>query len=257
MSPDWSPDWSPLARELARWRHDGLILPLWWRDDDAIRATPALDRLSDLATRAGVPVHLAIIPAHARPCLAEALADRPHLIPLVHGWAHDDHAAPGDKKAEFGESRPLQARLADARRGLNRLTALLPRPPARVFVPPWNRIGPDMAAALPPLGFAALSTFTPRRAPWAAPGLAQINTHLDPIDWRGTRSLADPQALIAQVARQLADRRTGLADNDEPYGLPTHHLVHDAAIWDFTEKLLDHLRAGPVRLWSACQDLPS
>ena len=60
-----------------------------------------------------------------------------------------------------------------------------------------------------------------------------------------------------QVARQLADRRTGLADNGEPYGLLTHHLVHDAAIWDFTEKLLDHLRAGPVRLWSACQDLPS
>lgn len=252
-----NPDWTPLTRELDLWRANGLTLPIWWRDDDATAPTPALDRLSDLAAGAGLPVHLAIIPARARPGLAEWLATRSHMIPLVHGWAHENHAPQSEKKAEFAASRPLAARRADAARGLARLTALLRRPPAPVFVPPWNRIGADLAAALPGLGFAALSTFGPRTAPLAATGLAQINTHLDPVDWRGTRSLADPATLIAQIAGQLADRREGRADNGEPYGLLTHHLVHDAAIWDFTAELLGHFSRAPLRPWSAYRDLPT
>ena len=60
-----------------------------------------------------------------------------------------------------------------------------------VFVPPWNRIAPALLPRLRALGFRGLSTFrrSPRRAQ-PAPGLAQINTHLDPIDWRGGRGLA-------------------------------------------------------------------
>lgn len=245
-------DWDPLQQELRLWRDQGLTLPLWWRDDDAISQTPALDQLTALSTRLGLPVHLAIIPSLADDSLTEAIATAPSLIPVVHGWAHRNHAPAGTKKAEFGAHRPLDAMRAECAEGLRRLDGKFGTV-ARLFVPPWNRITPDLFPVLAQLGYGALSTFTPRTSPLAAPGLAQINTHLDPIDWRGTRSLAEPQNLIAQVVQQLADRRTGQADASEPYGILTHHLVHDPAIWSFTENLLHHLLTGPVTLWTADQ----
>lgn len=249
-----TPDWTPLTRELALWRAEGLTLPLWWRDDDAIAPSPALDRLQALSDRTGLPVHLAVIPKAATPALADLIRSAPNLIPLVHGWQHRSHAEPGDKKAEFPASRPLEDRLADARAARARLTELLGRPPVPVLVPPWNRIGADMAAALPALGYAGLSTFGPRTAPDAAPGLAQVNTHLDPIFWRGTRSLVDPDTLITRIAADLAARRSGGADNAEPYGLLTHHLVHDAPIWEFTAEVLARLGDGPISHWSAAEE---
>ena len=36
---------------LTRWRDEGRTLPIWWRDDDAIAPTPALERLLALAER--------------------------------------------------------------------------------------------------------------------------------------------------------------------------------------------------------------
>mgnify|MGYP000049774998 CR=1 FL=1 len=243
-------DWQALDTELALWRDAGLTLPLWWRDDDAVQDTAALDRLGALSSRHGLPVHLAIIPAGAQPGLAAPL--RAHrMTPLVHGWAHANHAPAGEKKSEFRPHRPLTERIAEARRGMARLTELLDMAPAPLFVPPWNRIGADMAAALPEAGFAALSTFGPRSAPEVAPGVLAVNTHLDPIDWHGTRSLRPSADLLAQFVADLGARRAGRHDNGEPYGLLTHHLVHDEAIWGFVDALLTRLMAGPVTPWSA------
>merc|ERR1711969_541138 len=104
---------------------------------------------------------------------------------------------------------------------------------------------------LPEQRFSTISTFTPRKDAEAAPGLRRINTHLDPIDWRGSRSLVAPDRLIAQFAADLADRREGRADAAEPYGLLTHHLVHDAAIWRFVADLLTRLSRAPLTLWDA------
>ncbi len=244
-----TPDWSELDRELDRWAQAGLSLPLWWRDDDAIAPTPALTRLADLAARLGIAVHLAVIPAHAQDALADALPIG--MIPVVHGWAHISHTPEGEKNAEFGADRTMQALGMDAQQGLRRLRALFGPRLMPMFVPPWNRVSDNLLPQLPELGFRAVSTFTPRAAPLAAPGLAQINTHLDPIAWRGGRGLANPRVLIAQVARQLADRREGRADATEPYGILTHHLVHDQAIWTFTEALLTRLLAGPGQPWTA------
>lgn len=246
-----TPDWTPLDTELARWRDAGLRLPFWWRDDDAVEPGPALDRLIALAGRFDLPLHLAVIPAGATRALAETVTRNPALIPLVHGWAHASHAPEGQKKAEFGAHRPLAQMRAEAERGLATLTELFGPSLAPVFVPPWNRMVPDLAPDLPALGYTMLSTFGPRPGAQAAPELALVNTHLDPIDWRGSRSLVAPDRLIAQLAGALADRREGRADTAEPYGLLTHHLVHDAAIWSFTEALLSRLLAGPVTLWTA------
>jgi hypothetical protein len=245
-----TPNWTPLDHELDRWSAAGLTLPLWWRDDDVVAPSPALDRLGALAQALGVSVHLAVIPKDATQALAEHISATPQLIPIVPGWAHLSHASPGDKHAEFGAHRPLAALRGDAKAGIARLSDLFGPRLTPVFVPPWNRIAPQIIADLPTLGYTALSTFTPRPAPMSAPGLAQINTHLDPIAWKTGRGLADPDTLIAQLVRQLEDRRLERADNDEPYGILTHHLVHDDAIWHFTEALLTRLITGPTRLWT-------
>ncbi|WP_146348055.1 polysaccharide deacetylase family protein [Phaeobacter marinintestinus] len=244
-------DWSSLDAELAMWTEQGLTLPVWWRDDDAVAPTAALGRLTALSDQTGLNVHLAIIPSGATPALVAAVRANPTLIPVVHGWAHRNHAPLGEKKAEFGAHRPTAAALEDARAGLERLTSLFGDSLRQMFVPPWNRIAPEVVIGLPALGYTAMSTFTPRKAAMAAPGLACINTHLDPIDWKGSRSLVAPDRLIAQIAGQLADRREGRADNAEPYGLLTHHLAHDDAIWEFMAALVTRLMAGPVRPWIA------
>lgn len=244
-----TPDWSTLDRELAHWQKGNLTLPLWWRDDDAMSQSAELERLADLSAELDLPVHLAVIPQGATADLARFAADNPQLIPVVHGWAHQNHAPAGEKKAEFGAHRPLEELLEDAEHGLTALKKLFGSSLRPMFVPPWNRISPEMLTWLAGAGFTAVSTFAPRKAAKPASGLLRVNTHLDPIDWKGGRSLLPPEQLIAQVARQLRDRRLGEADNAEPYGLLTHHLVHDEAIWSFISALAKRLLDGPGEAW--------
>ncbi|MCV6585966.1 MAG: polysaccharide deacetylase family protein [Marinibacterium sp.] len=244
-------DLAPLRDELAIWRDTGQTLPVWWRDDDAVAPTPALDQLSRLSARYDLPVHLAVIPEPSTRALGSWLRDAPHMVAVQHGFAHRSHAPLTEKKAEFGAHRPRGAMLDDITQGQALLRDRLGLPIAPIFVPPWNRITPDLSPGLAQAGFRALSTFAPRTRPEAAPGLAQINTHLDPIDWKGSRDLADPARLTAQIVAQLQDRRAGRTDPREPYGLLTHHLVHTSRIWDWTDALLDTLMSGPVTRWSA------
>jgi hypothetical protein len=60
---------------------------------------------------------------------------------------------------------------------------------------------------------------------------------------------------VAQTVRLLADRRTGAADNGEPLGILTHHLVHDEAIWSFCAQLAERFCAGPARPWHPMKGL--
>jgi hypothetical protein len=242
-------DWSPLDQELKIWEAEQRSLPLWWRDDDAVRPTEQLDQLSRLSDNLGLPVHLAVIPAHAEPGLASYCRSA-GLIPVVHGWQHKSHAPAGEKKAEFGAHRPVSELLADAKRGLDQMQDLFGDALVPLFVPPWNRFTADVLPGLADIGYTAISGFTPRATPAPAPGLEQINTHLDPIDWKGSRSLVPADRLIAQVTQDLQQRRAGITDNDEPYGVLTHHLVHDDAIWNFSGALIARLLAGPARPWT-------
>jgi hypothetical protein len=81
-----------------------------------------------------------------------------------------------------------------------------------------------------------------------AADLLQVNTHIDPIDWHGTRSLADPVLLIESLAAAIKRRVAGEADRDEPIGFLTHHLMHDEAIWSFCEELMMQLSLWDVPL---------
>lgn len=242
-------DWSPVTHELARWGAAGLILPLWWRDDDAVTATPELERLIALSQAVQVPVHLAVIPQMADASLAARVADTECLIPVAHGWAHQNHAPKDAKKAEFGAGRELSVVARELQDGMARLQVLFGDRLKPMFVPPWNRISAQYYPALTEAGFQSLSTYTPRRNRDAADDLRQINTHLDPIAWHKGRTLIAPDQLVGQLAQLLVDRRCGVADNDEPLGLLTHHLVHDADVWEFTRQMLLTLQAGPVAIY--------
>ncbi len=240
-------DWSPVTGELALWQAAGLTLPLWWRDDDAVSATPELEQLIALSEAVAVPVHLAVIPKMADTRLAARVAQTNHLIPVVHGWAHENHAPMTDKKAEFGASRGNV--VDEIQVGMARLQTLFGDRLKPMFVPPWNRIAPQHYPSLIKAGFRTLSTFTPRTTPDASLGLQQINTHLDPIAWRKGKTLIATDQLVAQLTQLLVDRRTGLTDNNEPLGLLTHHLVHNAEVWEFTRQVLLTLQTGPVIIY--------
>lgn len=235
-------DWTPLTVELALWRRAGLELPVWWRDDDAVAATPALERLGLLAKEVGMPVHLAVIPHPVESSLSNALADDATLIPVIHGWRHVSHAPTGQKNAEFGHPR------TDAEDELRHAIAclkeqfgsrLLP-----LFVPPWNRIEPSLLPVLTDAGYAGVSTYGPRKATFAAPDLVQVNTHIDPIFWRGDRGLVPPEKLLFDLVTTLTDRREGRTDPTEPLGLLTHHLVHTDDVWDFSRDIMRVLLDG-------------
>ena len=162
---------------------------------------------------------------------------------LQHGYAHKNHAKKGAKSIELG-GRAADRIAKDLRKGFSILEDAFGAGFLPVLVPPWNRIDAGIVAQLPQQGYVALSTYTPRAIRLAAPGLVQINTHMDPVHWRAGGGLVSPELQIAALVQVLTDRREGQADATEPLGFLTHHLVHDAAIWEFTRACLSILLAG-------------
>lgn len=239
-------DWSPVEQALERAKDKGCPVGVWWRDDDAVAATPQLDRLLSLSRRVRASVALAAIPSRIERSLAARLREEDAVFALVHGWAHTNYAPIGQKKAEFGAHRRLDVVAREAEQSLRLARERLGATLLPVFVPPWNRISPEVPARLPRAGFTGLSTFGDREAASPVEGLLQVNAHLDPVDWHGTRSLADPALLITGLAAAIDRRVSGEADRNEPIGLLTHHLVHDGAIWDFCEELLMRLASRDV-----------
>lgn len=248
--------WSTLDRELELWHAAQRRATVWWRDDDAVRPGPALDRLLGLSARHGAPLALAVIPATAEPALAQNLMERrkdaPPVAVLQHGYAHRNHELEDRKKCELGAARPAAAVLAELAGGRDRLGALFGTQALPVLVPPWNRIATDLLPALPGLGFRGLSTYTPRGPARPVPELLQVNCHLDPIRWKPERGFLGEAAALGLLCEHLAARREGRADPSEPSGILTHHAVHDEALWRFLDRLLATLSAHPaVRLLKA------
>jgi hypothetical protein len=239
-------DWSDLEYELDLWHAAGRSATLWWRDDDAVRPTPALDRL--LALAAGLPLALAVIPEQATGALAERLADCPGLRVLQHGWCHANHAPPDEKKAELGPHRPALAMLDELVAGRQRLALLFGRRALAVLTPPWNRMTPALVPLLRGAGYGGLSMAGARREAEPSPGLRQVNTHADLVAWRRGGFIGAAPALHLIVAH-LAGRRAGTVDADEPTGLLTHHLVMDDAGAAFVAQLVDVTRRHKAARW--------
>jgi hypothetical protein len=226
--------WQALDEEAARWQEAGRTAQLWWRDDDAADSGPALDRLLGLHRQTDTPLSLAVVPAHATPALADRLAAEPGVDLLQHGYAHLNHAAPGEKKAELGPHRPAMIVLGELGTGWLALERLFGGRALSVMVPPWNRIAAALVPTLPEIGFSGLSTFGPRRRPRPGRGLLQINTHVDLIDWKSGRGFAGEAAVLGALVAALAHARTV---SDEPVGLLSHHLAMDGRAWDFLRSM--------------------
>lgn len=241
--------WQRLERELAAWADQGRPATLWWRDDDAVSATPALRRLLSLSGDHGVPVSLALIPRDADASLADALAGHPTAAALQHGWAHANHAPPTRRKAEFGPHRPLAEMLADAQQGWQAMTAFAGRLP--VLVAPWNRLDAALIPRLPEAGLRGVSTLGPRPAAEPSAGVRQVNVHVDLIDWADGRRFVGEDRVLDGLARHLGQRRAGAVDADEPTGLMTHHLVHTADGWRFLDRLFAWTGARDCVRWLA------
>lgn len=242
-------DWTPIRRELDCWQADGRRATLWLRDDDACRDSPALARLLAIAGDHAVPVAVAAIPALSEASLVEALTGCAFATIVQHGYAHLNHAPAGARNWELGAHRPAAAVLAELVAGRQRLTADFGPRFVPVLVPPWNRIAPELSAALPGAGFRGLSTFGPRGSSSPAPGLLQCNTHVDLIAWRKGRGFIGANAALERLAGHLRARRDGSADATEPTGVLTHHLDLDDEAWRFLAHLAERTRGHPAVDW--------
>lgn len=231
--------WDRVRAELDLWASEKRTAAFWWRDDDATDVSRELTAMLALAQAHGVTIGVSAIPAKLTRRLVSYLSREAHAQVLVHGFAHLSHARPGQAKREFGGTRSLADMTGDLAEGLRLARAAFGVKALPVLVPPWNRIHPQAIAALPGLGYRAVSTWKPRPSPQPVPGLVQVNTHLDVIDWRHGKALKDERLIAALLLRKLRWRRERRARAAEPLGLLTHHAYWTQAKERIVARLLD------------------
>lgn len=243
QGPLYRQAWQWLGRELDRWSQAGMRAQFWWRDDDASDSSNALDRLLRLAQERQVPLALAVIPARLQAGLIDSLENQSLVTVLQHGYAHQNHAAQGQRKLELGGDLHSDQIASELRLGRQTLAREFGDRFVAALVPPWNRIDDTVIEALPELGFSGISTMKPRRAAHPASGLLQVNAHMDPINWRHDSGFLGVYPAIAILVQHLIARRSGYRDIDEPSGILSHHLVQNDATWRFLDDLLQFLNA--------------
>ena len=213
-------NWREFEAECARRKPQ-----FWWRDDDAVAVTPALKKLVGLS--GNIPLALAVVPEGAQAELFQFLPERASVI--QHGTDHRNRAAAGEKKTEYPAAEPAEAALARIAAGFDRLRALAGGRFVPVLAPPWNRLRQDLLKRLPAIGIRGVSAYGARASAEPAPGLRQVNTHVDIVDWRqGKRFLGEAETLAKAFESMKSE---------QPVGWLTHHAVHDAAAWGFLERL--------------------
>jgi len=241
--------WEDLDRELDHWGSLDRRATLWWRDDDACADTPALQRLLSVARTNDVPVAVAAIPAAADETLAAAIVAVRQATIVQHGYAHANHAPPMERAAELGLHRPAIACLAELASGRQALMRRFDDRFAPIVVPPWNRIDAALLPGLPSIGIRGVSGFGPRKTASPHPGLAQVNTHVDPIAWRRDRAFIGDASALERVVGHLRARRMREVDPAEATGLLTHHLVFSDAAWTFVDALIARTRRHAAAAW--------
>ena len=220
---------------------EGCDITFWWRDDDTEDATPALNRLLELAARHDLPLALAVVPKRATEALAERLQREPRVSVLQHGWRHRNYAPEGEKKVELGDHRPTDTILDELSRGFDRLRIRFPEKFLPVLVPPWNRVADSVRDQRRLAGLIGLSTFGP--VPSHAPHW--VNIHVDILEWKPPRPRGRAET-YGQICEEVERR---LAGNREPIGIMTHHLVQEEPSWDFLGDLLAILAPHKAAIW--------
>jgi hypothetical protein len=153
------------------------------------------------------------------------------------------------KKSEFPPERSCHAVASDLAAGRDRLTALFGARALAVLAPPWNRFDPCFLPLLTDCGIGAISRVKPRRTPWPAPGIAEVNVHIDLVAWAEDRGFIGEESALGAIVIHLRARRLGELDAQEPTGILTHHLVQDEATDTFLRRLVAVTRGHPATRW--------
>ncbi len=243
--------WQLLSAEILQWQQP---VQFWWRDDDAIANTPALQQMLKLAQEYSIAVHLAVIPAALETSLntLKSVANKPYSYVLQHGFEHKSYALPKQRKIELGGTQNSQLLLQKLQRGNHLLAAVFDRQYLNILVPPWNRIADDLALLLPDNGYRKLSilgTAKQRDQDF------QLNVHIDIINWK-QRAFAGETVVLDKIIAHLRDKRLNPnIGSTKPCGLMTHHLDHDPQCWHFLQKFFTFCQQYPQIEWLSGQEL--
>lgn len=243
---DFNTAWSALEKELFAWQQNDAVANLWWRDDDLTCAGPQAQALLEMTHSYQIPIGLAVIPQTMDIELPDWLTPFDHITVLQHGIAHENHAAEQESKLELGGNIDNQELKEQLHKQLGRLVGHFGQRFLPILVPPWNRIDKNIVSELKDLGFAGISTFGDDA--YTGNGLLQCNTHIDIIDWRGTRNFIGEDKLIKALTTELSKRRTG-NQSQQPIGLLTHHIVHTPAAWESLQRMIENTRDHPAIQW--------
>lgn len=246
--------WADLTDELDRWQAAERVARLWWRDDDAVAATPQLDFLLELAGSG--PVALAVVPGLAEPSLPAALEKKPDVRVLQHGWRHSNHAVAG-KKSEFPAGRTPSEVSADLAAGAARLCALFGSRFVPILAPPWNRFAAEFLPLLRPAGIAGLSVMAGGAPAADESRTMRADAHVDLVAWRAGRGFIGADIALGMLVGDLRTRRLGAAHSGAATGILTHHLVMDRDTAAFLQQLHATVDAHPGARWLPARELLS
>jgi predicted glycosyltransferase len=257
-SRELTADWSDLVTELDCWGEAGRVASLWWRDDDTVTATPELAGLRRIA--GDTPLALAVIPAPATASLAGALHGTQSIRVLQHGWHHANRATAG-KKSEYPSGLSASVVAAEVITGSERLALLFGKRALPVFVPPWNRIAPELLPILAANGITVLSTIASSKisaSPTVMPkGLARIDTHVDLTDWKNGKRFIGTAVALGALVFWLRRCRLGDMAGYRPIGILTHHMIMDGETAVFLEGLIRVVAGHRAARWVDIAELVS
>jgi hypothetical protein len=202
-----------------------------------------------------IPVSLAVIPAELKSSLPQFTRQRDNIVVIQHGYSHCSYAASGAKKIELGGERSTDEIQTELYAGRKRLDRAFGEQFIPVIAPPWNRIEPRTYPALVAAGFSGLSSMWARKSACPFTGLLQVNTHLDPVNWRRDRGFIGDTDAIEQILRHLSARRLERADIAEPSGILTHHLNQNDKVWEFCGTLYEMLNQHPAVQWLSAREI--
>lgn len=247
--------WTDLQLELDQWTAAGKTATFWWRDDDVVEETIQLHRLDALSREMNIPVSVAVIPAQLQKTLPRYLSSRDNFVALQHGYSHTNYAAAEAKKIELGGNRSTDEIHADLSLGREQLVKVLGGQFIPVLVPPWNRIESRIHPGLSEVGFSGFSAMWARKSILLTNGLLQVNTHLDPVNWRQDRGFIGDANALEQLLTQLSSCRLTGDDLTEPTGILTHHLVQTDEVWSFCRTLFEILNRHSAVHWISAREI--
>ena len=244
-------DWADLVAELDRWGEAGRVATLWWRDDDAVAATP---QLATLLRVAGGSAGCAGGDPGPRDRGFGRCPGRRARRPGCCSTAGVTRTMRQGKKSEYPSGLSASVVAAEIAAGTG-----LPRRAVRV-----TRAAGVRAAVEPHRAGAArrsrrsrdrgplddrLANKTRAVRPPCRPGLALIDVHVDLTDWKGGRRFIGAAAALGALVAWLRRAGSAMRPPAGPIGILTHHLIMDRETAAFVEALLRAVAGHRAARW--------